>query len=108
MRTTIKELENKIKLLNEMTKNPLKTWKKIDGVYKAQIGNYFLYQAYGGCQIHQITTEGGGVRTVITGFHSKSDLWNLLDTYINGVMDCKINLVKTLTDNQKLTFYKGA
>lgn len=67
MRTTIKTLELLINQINELTNSPKTSYsKKEDGFsFEANIGNYHLYQAYGGVCVHRITNLGGGITTPI-------------------------------------------
>ena len=91
MRITDKHLDGMINRLNELTGNPITTHTKTDDRFKANIGNYHLYHAYGGVQLHQTVNEGGGI-TVISkdGCGTKKQLYSFLTAFIAG-----IELVKT-------------
>ncbi|GAF98427.1 unnamed protein product, partial [marine sediment metagenome] len=70
MRITLKMLEIKVKYLNEITDNPVGTYTKdADGKFHANLGNYHLSGAYGGWSLHQMQTDGGGVRDIFYAGH---------------------------------------
>ncbi|NRA81672.1 MAG: hypothetical protein HRU18_26025 [Pseudoalteromonas sp.] len=81
-RITDKMLQSRIDYLNELANTPKQTY--ING--KAQIGNYHLYGAYGGVNVHKIVNEGGGVTTPICyGVTTKRELLEKLNSYIDGI-----------------------
>ncbi len=90
-RITIKDLENGLKRLNHMTGNPLTPWAKDgSGKFTAQIGNFHLSQAYGGCQVHQMLSDGGGITCPITSGHvPRRECYETLHAFINGVEHVK-------------------
>lgn len=82
MRITIKQLEQQIDYLNELTNNPLKPY----GNKGANIGCYYLAGAYGGYQLQQIVNEGGGCRTLLnTGYTTKKNLYNNINSLLLGL-----------------------
>lgn len=86
MRITKQMLLNKIQYLNEITNSPLKPYIEVDGKYKAQIGCFTLYQAYGLNGLHRIVNEGGGVTDrYVYGLHSKRDLYERVCSFIDGI-----------------------
>ena len=84
MRTTIKQLELLTAELNKQLDRPLKPYIKENGKLTAQIGNFHLYQAYGAFGLHEMASEGGGVRTII---HSgtKKELFNSIHRLLDGI-----------------------
>lgn len=87
MTTTLKDLKNLVDRLNGLTENPKETWTSVSelGFFKcvANIGNYYLYQAYGKVGLHQITNEGGGIREIFS-LTTKPDLDKLLRAFLKG------------------------
>jgi hypothetical protein len=87
-RITVKMLERQLEILNELTGNPLTPYSKnAEGKYKANIGNFHLSQAYGGCCVHQMCTEGGGVNTIPrhSGHVPKRECYDNLVAFIRGI-----------------------
>lgn len=91
MRINQKDLENVATRINNMTDNPTESYTKDkNGKYKANIGNYHIDHAYGGCALHKMATDGGGVHDVLRcGYVTKKELYNLMQAYINGLYDSK-------------------
>ena len=68
---------------------------KPDYKITAQPGNYHLSQAYGGVNLCQMATEGGGTRNVFyCGHVTKRDLAGRIDAYIAGISTGKMELDK--------------
>ncbi len=88
MAITIKHLENKIRVLNESTNNPIETWTQSDvpSVYNLQsnIGNYHVAEEYGVFNLYQITNENGGVRSVFYG-KTKRELYLQITAMLEGL-----------------------
>ena len=83
MRRTIKQLEQQIKYLNELTGNPLKPYTFKKG---ANIGCFYIERSYGGYQLQQIVNKGGGCRTLLnTGYTTKKELYNNLNSFLLGI-----------------------
>jgi hypothetical protein len=89
MKITTKDLENVVRRINIITKNPEKSWENKDGKMVSNIGNYHLDGAYGGYALCQMVNEQGGVRSIISGFYPKRELYDRMQSYINGLMDAK-------------------
>ena len=83
-RITNAMLENRINTINTMTNSPLKPYEKVDDKYKASIGNYHLYGAYGAYALHRIVNDGGGIREII-GLCTKRELYNRMNSYMSGL-----------------------
>lgn len=78
-RITQKDLEQQVAALN---------WKinGFAGVTYKTINSYQLSYAYGGVQLHQVVSEGGGVRTISTGgYGTKRELYNFMAGMLAGV-----------------------
>jgi len=86
-RVTEKQLEYKVKLINEITNSPLEPYTKNDeGKYKSNIGNYHLSRAYGGVQLHKMCNDGGGISTPLnTGYTTKKELYVALNSFLIGL-----------------------
>jgi len=82
MRITEKMLEQRVEYLNEITSSPSKSYT--DG--KSNVGNFHLYFAYGGVNLHRICNEGGGITEPIGGgCGTKRELYEKLNSFINGL-----------------------
>jgi len=85
-RMTIKCLEAKVEYLNKLTDNPLTPWTRTADKFEANIGNYHLDSAYGGWELVQMQTSGGGITAPLsTGHVSKRELAEKLDAFISGL-----------------------
>lgn len=88
-RVTESELEAVCGRINKALNRPLQPWiwdetpvRKI----KAQIGNFHLSGAYGGYALHEMQTEGGGVRDVFgVGHVSKRELAGRMRGMLEGI-----------------------
>jgi hypothetical protein len=84
MRTTLAQIEALIAELNKQLDRPSKPYIKENGKLTAQIGNFHLYQAYGAYGLHEMATDGGGIRQT-TQLGTKKELYNALHKLIQGV-----------------------
>ena len=85
-RITEKQLEALVGWINELTGSPATSYTRTDGKLTANIGNYHLYFAYGGVNLHRMSNEGGGVNTPLGGgTRTKRELFNQLHAFINGL-----------------------
>jgi hypothetical protein len=86
-RITEKQLESLVQWVNELTNSPATSYTRTeDGKLSANIGNYHLYHAYGGVNLHRMTNTGGGVNTPLgEGTRTKRELFNQLHAFINGL-----------------------
>jgi hypothetical protein len=85
-RITEKQLEALVSWINELTNSPATSYTRTDDKLTANIGNYHLYFAYGGVNLHRMTNEGGGVNTPLGGgTRTKRELFNQLHAFINGL-----------------------
>ena len=84
MRTTLAQIKLLIDELNKQLDRPLKPYIKEDGKLTAQIGNFHIYQAYGAYGLHEMATDGGGIRQTID-LGTKKELYTALHKLIQGV-----------------------
>jgi hypothetical protein len=49
------------------------------------VGRYTLAGAYGGWQLQQIINEGGGVRSITSGYGTKREVYHLIHAYREGM-----------------------
>ena len=86
-RITEKQLESLVQWVNELTNSPATSYTRTEGgKLSANIGNYHLYYAYGGVNLHRMTNTGGGVNTPLgEGTRTKRELFNQLHAFINGL-----------------------
>jgi hypothetical protein len=83
MRISLKDLNNKIDYLNDITDNDRKPYTLGKG---SNIGTYYLSMAYGGHKLEQIVNKGGGCKDVLyTGFTTKKNLYYNICSYISGI-----------------------
>jgi hypothetical protein len=57
---------------------------------RAMVGRYYLYGAYGGWKLVQITNEGGGERSITQGYLSKREVYHLIHAYREGMAAGKV------------------
>jgi hypothetical protein len=85
-RITEKQLEALVSWINELTGSPATSYTRTDDKLTANIGNYHLYHAYGGVNLHRMSNESGGVSTPLGGgTRTKRELFNQLHAFINGL-----------------------
>jgi len=84
MRTTLTQINLLIDELNKQLDRPLKPYIKKDGKLTAQIGNFHIYQAYGAYGLHEMVTDGGGIRQTVD-LGTKKELYTALHKLIQGV-----------------------
>lgn len=78
-------LENILAHINDVTGNKPNAWTRgEDGKWRANVGTYSLDWAYGGVQLVQLTTEGGGQRN-ITGRGSKRETYWRMQAFLMGL-----------------------
>lgn len=87
-RITKKNLEAVVERLNRITNNPTEPWTRDEaGKLTANLGNYHLSGAYGGYALHQMLTDGGGIRDLFGGHMPKRELYDRMHAYISGISD---------------------
>ena len=85
-RITEKQLQGMVDYINKLTNSPLESSSRIDGKYSANVGNFHLYFAYGGVNMHRMSNTGGGVSTPVgMGTRTKRELYNDLNAFIRGL-----------------------
>jgi len=87
MRITLKQLQAQIEQLNSITNSPKSPWTQgTDGRLSANVGNHHLSRGFGGCCVHRMANENGGVTTpLVHGHVPKRELFNKLEAYISGI-----------------------
>lgn len=78
MRVSIKDLEFLVKRINQVSGSP-ETYGQRDSLNKftANVGHYYLDQAYGGNKLVRTDNESGGIREISSGgFITKKELYN--------------------------------
>ena len=92
-RITIRHLEAKIEHLNNLTNSPTTYSTKLnDGKYQTNVGNYHLYQAYGGVELHRTVNSSGGVTCPAwSGCVPKREAADLISVFICGIEAGKNN-----------------
>ena len=86
MSVTKRQLDWSIERLNKATGNPVEPYTKgEDGRNHANIGNYHLSQQYGGVQLVQMSTNGGGIHTVQPYRGTKRECWQCVESMLKMV-----------------------
>ena len=76
------DLEYLVSRLNAATGRPQQPYE--NGV--ANIGNYHLSWAYGGVKLHEMVTDGGGIRNVLgIGYETKRKCYEAIQHFLRGV-----------------------
>ena len=86
-RITEKMLQGFIDYLNKITGQPMTPYTRTGDKLTANIGNYHIECAYGGYQLVQMVSEGGGIRTITGGFCPKRELYYLTRAYTDGIIE---------------------
>jgi hypothetical protein len=83
---TIKDINAQIDRLNRITNSPAaSSFKDEHGQFHTNVGNYYLSQAYGGCQVQRIVNKHGAADHPITGSHvPKRECFITLVAFIEG------------------------
>ena len=85
-RITDKHLQALADRINRVLGTPLQPWTRVDGRNVANIGNFHVYHAYGGVNLHQMANESGGVTTPISmGTRTKRELYEQMHAYLSGL-----------------------
>ena len=86
-RITIKMLESQVDELNRLAGfDGCKLWNRDGNRNRATVGMYYIDQAYSGCNLAKIATEGGGISCPLGyGMRTKRELHNELSAYIAGI-----------------------
>ena len=89
-RVTRKDLDAIAARINRMTGNPAEPYRQEAGRITANVGSFHISSAYGGWALHQMVTEGGGVRDVLHSGHVPArELQGAMFAYIAGLMDAE-------------------
>lgn len=86
-RITDKMLERRISELNRLTGHAEAPWTRDgDGKLHANIGSYYLDACYGGVNLAQMVTDGGGITCPLgLGTRPKRELYAQLDALLAGI-----------------------
>ncbi len=87
-RITTRDLEQLCRVINRTANGTIEEpWTRDEsGNLRATIGVYVIDGAYGGWELHRISTPGGGVSDVFRCGHvSKRDLYNRMRAFIDGL-----------------------
>jgi len=85
-RITEKHLQAIVDRINLEMSRPANPWTvNHDGRNTANIGNYHLSGAYGGVALHEMRTDGGGVRDVFGGHMPKRELADRMHAFLAGM-----------------------
>ena len=90
-RISKKDLENVVSRINHIAGTPQEPYSMVEGKYKPNAGCYHLSGAYGGYSLVQMSSRDGcsGVRNVLnTGYVPKRELYDAMQAYISGLIDC--------------------
>ena len=86
-RITQANLERLCSHVNKLLDRPATHWEcDDDGRWRGQIGNFYIDGAYGGVALHEVVTESGGVRDVLsTGHVPKRELYEKMHAWLSGI-----------------------
>jgi len=82
-------LTRKVHHINIMTENPLEHSSKDEktNAWKANVGHFYLSQAYGGYCLMRVVNEGGGCKTLISRGHLNArEMSHELDGFAAGLL----------------------
>lgn len=89
MRISLKQLQEKIAHLNDITEHVSAPWRRNEeGRLIANVGTYVLQQSYGAYGLGQLTNEGGGTKDIISR-RTKAELWDAIDILEKGMRIAK-------------------
>ena len=84
-RITNKDIKASLNRLNSALGRELEPYsKREDGTYKANIGNFHEYSAYGMVGLHEMSNDGGGVRSH-GGLGTKRELYERIHSMMDGI-----------------------
>jgi hypothetical protein len=79
---TVKQLEQMVSYLNQITKQPEKSFEN----GKWNIGNFHISHDIGGFGLIQVANEFGGVRSFLNGYHvNRKEFEARLNSFIQGI-----------------------
>jgi len=80
------DLEAVVNRINRATGNNLEAVTRgEDGKYRWNIGTYVISYAYSGCQLQQVCSDGGGVRSITSGYVSRRELYYQMQAFLAGI-----------------------
>ena len=81
-RTTMKQLQNAVQMLNIETGSPLTAYSRVNGRLVLNPGWYGIDQAYGGYRLVRMC-EGGGERDIQPQRGTKTECYNAIQVALN-------------------------
>lgn len=86
-RITVRDLRGLAATMNKEMDRPADPWARDPdtGNFQANIGNFHISGAYGGWALHEMVTEGGGVRDVFGSGHMPArELYSKMHAFRDG------------------------
>lgn len=77
MRITMKDLEKTLKKINEA--------KGFNNPKYSEVGSYSLDGAYGGWKLVKFVNNKGGEENITHSYCSKRELYNMMQSFLNGI-----------------------
>jgi hypothetical protein len=84
-RITENHLQAMIDEINAATGSPMEAYTNNGASYISNVGHYHLDSAYGGHSLVRMHNEHGGVKSIIDGFHTKREIFELMRSYLKGI-----------------------
>lgn len=84
-RITQKQLEALAERINQVAGTPTASYTEKDGKLTANVGNYHINYAYGGCKLVQMFNKYGGIRAITSGYIPKRELWYQMHAFLSGL-----------------------
>ena len=86
MLISVQNLENRIRLLNEVTGSPVEPYTVTQPLElpKPNVGHYCLVEQYGGFALHQIANEQGAEHDIFYGA-TKLELFMQISAMLDGI-----------------------
>lgn len=85
-RITKNELETLAKRINRAAgENVEAVSRDDDGEFHWNIGTYFIDSAYGGVKLQRVTSDGGGVTSISSGYVTKRELYKFMHAFLSGL-----------------------
>lgn len=81
-RITRKDLDALADQINDAIGASREVWT--NGV--ANIGTHYVQGAYGGYQLQEVVTDGGGIKSVTYGYQPTRELYNQMRAYLHGIV----------------------
>ena len=88
MRISLKELENEVRILNNLMKVRIEKYLpyKKDNKLISNIGHYYIGMAYGGYRLEKIVNESGGCSDISNRW-TKKEIYTIVNSMVNGIKE---------------------